>query len=373
MRSIAVINQKGGCGKTTTAINLSAFLAREPRRVLLVDMDPQGHSSIGLKTDFAQSVRTISDVLLRKADEGPRLSDVILPVLPNLDLVPADITLSAVPEKLSAVRGRERRLAEAIDDVRHRYHYVVVDCPPNVGLLTFNALLACSEAIIPIDPSFFSLHGIAKLLETLDVLSRETGHIITPKALITLYTGRSDFEKEVAEEVRTHMGNRVFETVIRFSFKLAEAASRGLPISECFKRCAGFEAYRMLAREILRQEAETPAIEKPDKAAGSVPEGRTAPSPPIPTEAGVIFSLDAPGAHRVQIAGDFNMWLPDGSEMEFSNGVWRKMLALSPGRYRYRYVVDGRWQADPMNSYVEPSPYGEYDSVIVLGKDQPGK
>lgn len=229
------------------------------------------------------------------------------------------------------------------------------------------------------DPSFFSLHGIAKLLETLDVLSSKTGHKIAPRALVTLYTGRSEFVKEVVEEIRKHMGDKVFDTVIRFSIKLAEAASRGLPISEYSKRCVGFEDYQMLAKEILQQEAELPALEsreegeQRDRARGSLLEGIPIPSAPVPTEAGVMFTLAAPEAHLVQLAGDFNEWVPDGSEMEFSSGVWRKMVALAPGRYRYRYVVDGRWQADPLNSSAAPSPYGDYDSVIVLDEKQLGK
>jgi chromosome partitioning protein len=341
-------------------------------------MDPQGHATLGLQKDSAQPAKTISDVLLREANKIPHLNEVVLSVLPNLDLVPSDILLSAVPEKLSAAYGRENRLAEALAEVQSQYHYVIVDCPPGVGLLTFNALMACSEAIIPIDPSFFSLHGIAKLLETLDVLLRKTGHAIAPRALVTLYTGRTEFVKEVVDDIRKHMGDRVFTTVIRYSIKLAEAASRGLPISECCKRCAGFEDYQMLAKEILDQEAQIPVLEKhgeveaEDKARDWLLERITASSAPIPTETGVLFTLEAPGAHRVQLAGDFNQWVPEGNEMEFGSGVWRKMLALAPGRYRYRYVVDGRWQADPMNSRTEPSPYGDFDSVIVLEK-RPGR
>jgi chromosome partitioning protein len=259
MRSIAVVNQKGGCGKTITAINVSAFLAKQQRRVLLIDMDPQGHATLGLQTDPAQPGRTISEVLLRESNrEGPSLRDIRRAILPGLDLVPADIMLSAVSEKLSAVPGREYRLTEALAEVHGQYHYILVDCPPNVGLLTFNALMACSETIIPLDPSFFSLHGIGKLLETLDVLARRTGHDIEPRALITLYTGRADFVKEVVADIRKHLPDRVFDTLVRFSVKLAEAASHGIPIVEYCRRCVGYEDYQMVTAEILRQEARRP-------------------------------------------------------------------------------------------------------------------
>jgi chromosome partitioning protein len=379
MRSIAVINQKGGCGKTITAVNLSAFLAGSGRMVLLIDMDPQGHATLGLQKDPAPFANTISNVLLRGADKRLQLTDVACSVLPNLNLVPADLLLSSVPEKLATVFGRENRLAEALAEIQTEYDYAIIDSPPGVGLLTFNVLMACSEAIIPIDPSFFSLHGIAKLLETIDVLQHKTGHRIAPRALVTLYTGRSEFVKEVVEDVRKHMGDRVFRTIIRYSVKLAEAASRGLPISECSRRCAGFEDYRMLAGEIMQQEEELPVLERRgeavvrDKASNWLLERITASSAPVSTEAGVLFTLEAPEAQRVQLAGDFNAWIPEGSEMQFSSGIWRKMLALAPGRYRYRYVVDGHWQADPRNSRKEPSPYGDYDSVIVLEEGRSGK
>jgi chromosome partitioning protein len=373
MRTIAVVNQKGGCGKTITAINISAFLARNERNVLLIDMDPQGHATLGLQTDPVFPGGTVSEVLLRESGEdGPGLMDIRRTILPGLDLVPADIVLSGVPDKLSAVPGREYRLANAINEIRGRYHYVVVDCPPGVGLLTFNALLACSETIIPLDPSFFSLHGIGKLMETLDLLMRRVGHEIESRALITLFTGRTDFVREVVADIREHMPGRVFDTLVRFSIKLAEAASHGLPVSEYSKRCAGYEDYRMVTQEILRQEELRPVLTGDIGTSGESADFKPEPietsisSAPVLTAEGVLFTLSAPEARNVQIAGDFNSWTPEGNEMEFSNGVWRAIVALEPGRYRYRYVVDGNWKADPLNAEVESSPYGDYNSVIDL-------
>ena len=379
MRSIAVVNQKGGCGKTITAINLAAFLAKNQRRVLLIDMDPQGHATLGVQTDVVRPAKTISDVLLRElTNEEISLRDVRRNIRENFDLVPSDILLSAVPEELAAVAGRENKLAEALDELRNQYHYAIIDCPPNVGLLTFTALMACSEAVITLDPSFFALHGIGKFLETLDMLARKTRHEIDARALITLYTGRSEFVKEVVENIRKHLRDRVFNTVIRFSVKLAEAASHGLPISEYCKRCAGFEDYQLLTQEVLEQEATKPVGEILEEGVHEVGveeksmlESIRLPSAPIPTKEGVIFTIEAPGANQVQLAGDFNGWNPDGSEMQLSDGLWRKVVPLAPGRYRYRYVVDGHWRADPSNSEVEASPYGEYDSVIVLDQSRP--
>jgi chromosome partitioning protein len=506
MRSIAVVNQKGGCGKTITAINVAACLADHQKRVLLIDMDPQGHALLGLQSEPAHPAQTITEVLLREANgHSLGLRDVRRTVLPGLDMVPSDILLSSVPERLSGVPGRENRLAEAIDDIRDEYDYLIVDCPPNVGLLTFNALLACSEAIVPVEPSLFSLHGIVKLFETIDLVARKAGHDIAARAVITLYTGRSPFVKELAADIRSQLGDRIFQTVVRFSIKLAEAASHGTPISHYSKRSTGFDDYRALTLEILEQEArfaipappeeatetteparpsegvvappvaaagqdassiaqpettpgeavgveaaadpaatEQAAVTEPETAPAEVHEfslpsigeevraaaepdvapdatqdfslpavaeeaaaqaehektfdeilefaispgaaeeeapARTEPTitlddipefAPLPPAGPIVFMLTAPGAQHVQLAGDFNAWNPGASEMEFCDGVWKTTVNLAPGRYRYRYVVDGRWQSDPLNPTVEPSPFGDYDSVIVLVRDVAG-
>ena len=261
MRTIAVVNQKGGCGKTITSINLSAFLACAQRRVLLVDMDPQGHATLGLLADATPPLKTMYDVLSRRARREPTsLGEVILPVGENLHVAPADILLAAIPEMLAGRAGREDTLADAVATVRDDYDYVIVDCPPNVGLLTFNALKACSEAIVPMDPSFFSLHGIGKLLETFEILEQKSDHHIEARVLVTLYPGRSAFVKAVIDDLRRHLVGRYFETIIRYSFKLAEAASHGVPITRYCRRCAGFDDYKALVAEVLQQEGVNPAV-----------------------------------------------------------------------------------------------------------------
>jgi chromosome partitioning protein len=371
MRTIAVVNQKGGCGKTITSINLSAFLAREQRRVLLVDMDPQGHATLGVLADVVPPARTMYDVFLQHAGGQPAvLRDVIRPVRENLDVASADILLSAIPEALAGLDGRENILSNAIAGVSDEYDYVVVDCPPNVGLLTFNALKACSEAVVPMDPSFFSLHGIGKLLETLDVLAKETDHHIAARVLVTLYSGRSPFVKAVVDEVRRHCAGRHFDTVIRYSVKLAEAASHGVPIADFCKQCVGFDDYQALAAEVLRDEGREPRGERVTmngySLRASADDDEVEPSAPALTAEGVMFSIEAFDAEQVHLAGDFNDWSLDGSEMEPIGGVWKKVVKLPPGRYRYRYVIDGHWKSDPLNAEVEPSPYGGDDSILVV-------
>jgi chromosome partitioning protein len=355
MRTIAVVNQKGGCGKTTTSINLSAFLARAQRRVLLVDMDPQGHATLGLRTgDALAPSKTMYEVLSRRAGEQlSLLRDIILPVLDNLDVAPADILLSAIPETLTGIAGREDMLADALAGVTDEYDYVIVDCPPNVGLLTFNALKACSEAIVPMDPSFFSLHGIGKLLETFDLLARQSDHRIDARVLVTLYPGRSPFVKAVVDELHRHLDGQCFETIIRYSVKLAEAASHGVPIVQYCRHCVGFDDYRALVAEVLRHESEHPRV-------------ALAPWSPSVSSGEVTFAFEAPDAEHVLLVGDFNDWTVDGSEMQRIGGIWTKVIKLAPGRYRYRYVVDGQWRSDPSNAAVAPNPYGGHDSILVV-------
>jgi chromosome partitioning protein len=361
MRTIAVVNQKGGCGKTTTAINVAGFLAKEGRRTLVVDMDPQGHSTLGLVPGGRLPERTVYDVFVPPpGSTGVTLGEITHRVTDNLDLAPADVLLSAVPEALAGMPRRTDVLADQFELVRGAYDYVIVDCPPGVSLLTFNALKASAEAIVPVDPSFFSLHGIAKQLETFDVLSRNTGRSIAWTALVTLFTGRTAFATQVVSDLRSHLSGHCFETTIRYSVKLAEAASHGLPIVAYNRRCTGFDDYRALTAEVLEREPRWRA------AADEV--RPIAAAAPQRTDDGVLFTIEAPRAQRVHIVGDFNDWSFDGSEMRRAGGVWSRLIPLDAGQYRYRFVVDGEWLSDPLNDRHEPSPYGGVNSIVVVGE-----
>jgi cellulose biosynthesis protein BcsQ len=307
------------------------------------------------------------DVLL----DGPGrvqmgIADIAKSVAVGLDLAPADIRLSAIPESLAGIAGRENTLSRAVEDLADRYDYVIIDCPPNVGQLTFNALKACTEALIPMDPSFFSLHGIGKLFETIELLERETGHQISARVLVTLYSGRTTFMRAVLDEVQRHLEGEHYATVIRQSVKLAEAASHGVPITQYAPRSAGYEDYQALANEVLQQEP-APIVEEPEAPATLIDIPVVA-AAPFETPDGILFTVDAPEASEVQIAGDFNDWTPEGNEMELVGAIWMKTLRLAPGRYRYRYVVDGHWRCDPYNSAFEPSPFGGNDSLLVVGE-----
>ena len=171
MRTIAIINQKGGCGKTTTSINLAACLARLGQKTLLVDMDPQGHCGVGLAVPEEQIERTIYDALLEEKDARvSKVSEVVWQIASEFDLAPSNIKLAWFEQLFAGRQGREDRLTRALDQVRETYQWVILDCPPSVGLLTFNALRACDEVIVPVETGFFSLHGLTKMMETLEVL-----------------------------------------------------------------------------------------------------------------------------------------------------------------------------------------------------------
>lgn len=263
MRIIAVINQKGGCGKTTTAINLAASLAEVGRRVLLVDMDPQGHASLGLSIRADEMRRTMHNVLLGAwTPGGAEMSEVILTISTNLHLAPSTITLSAVEQQLAGVDEREHRLRDALASVAGRYDYCVIDSPPGVGLLTFNALRAADEILVPVETGFFSMHGLAKMLETVELLNAEYNQDVPVRILATMYDYRHRIDREVLTEIRRRCGRQVLQTVVRLNVRLREAASFGLPITEFDANSLGARDYLALAMEYIQTEdLEVPLVQ----------------------------------------------------------------------------------------------------------------
>jgi len=255
MRTIAIANQKGGCGKTTTAINLSASLALKGKDVLLVDSDPQAHATMGLNMDPAGLERSLYNVLSPGHRGGVSMQDVVVPIKDHFDLVPSSVILSAVEQELSGREGRENRLLEAVGGLRKPYDYLLVDCPPSIGLLCINALRACAEVIIPIEMSLFSLRGVAKLMEIFLLLKENLDHEVRPRALITMYDFRTRYAQRVLEKVQERFGSNVFESVIRYNIRLRETVDYGLPIGDYDRHSIGCKDYASLAEEVLRAEA----------------------------------------------------------------------------------------------------------------------
>jgi chromosome partitioning protein len=362
MRTIAVMNQKGGCGKTTTVVSLSGCLAVEGHRVLVVDMDPQGHATLGLGIDADELDQNLYEVLAEPPESAARLEDVIVKAAPNLDVAPSGVILSALEQKLSAegVRGRTERLAQVLARLEADYEFVLIDCPPNVGILTFNALRAAQEVIVPLETSYFALHGVAKLLETIALLEERIGHQLSIRILPTLFDGRTRFAKRALAEVRATYKDLVYDTVIRNNVRLREAVQQGVTIAALDRRSYGFVDYMSLALEILFER---------DEELQNLVKDVAEPAPALQSaEKGVVFTYKDPHARVVQLAGDFNSWVPD-HEVETRQGpegTWEKIVRLGPGVYQYRYFVDGEWHPDPSNPRRVEGPAGGINSVLII-------
>ena len=245
---LAIANQKGGVGKTTTAVNLAAALALEKRRTLLVDSDSQGSASSGVGVQQPEAP-TIYDVLIgeRTAADALRHTD-----LAELDLIPANRDLAGAEVELVDLPNRERRLADQLDTIRGGYEFVVIDCPPSLGMLTLNALCAADAVLVPLQCEYYALEGLSGLLATLErVRVAHNPRLTLQGILLTMFDARTSLSRQVAEEVRRHFGSSVFDSVVPRSVRLGESPSHGLPVLLYDPASKGAEAYRLVAKELL--------------------------------------------------------------------------------------------------------------------------
>ena len=258
MITIAVANQKGGVGKTTSAINLATALAATGSRVLLIDLDPQGNASTGLGITQASRMRSSYEVLI-----GTATVDIaaVATVVPRLDIVPATVDLSGAEIELVDFDQRTHRLDAALQKAPPRWDIVLIDCPPSLGLLTINAMVAADRLLVPLQCEFFALEGLSQLLTTIErIRARFNPGLAILGVALTMYDRRNRLTEQVAADVRAVLGRAVFETVIPRNVRLSEAPSHGLPALIYDHRCSGSEAYIALAREMIQRLPATDAV-----------------------------------------------------------------------------------------------------------------
>ncbi len=356
MRVVALANQKGGCGKTTTATNLAATLAQLGKRVLLIDNDPQGHSTLAFgfrERDFTLSTYDLyltSDILVE---------DAFLAVSPGFHLVPAGIELSAVEMTLAREDKKELRLRTNLRRSAMPYDYVLIDCPPSVSLLTFNALLAAGEVLIPVDPSYYSLQAVRKMRETLAMLREKKGHDLVPHILMSDFDTRPLFVRKVMEELDELYENELLDTIIHHTVRFKEAAGAGVPVIKYDSESRGAHDFRSLARELTAQDAAV-KVEALDHWSALL-------HGPQVTGAGVCFEADFPRAKTVRVTGSFCDWSAKGLPLNRrEDGTWEYHMALESGQYEYRFIVDGAWLPDPHNTETVANEFGGANSRVIV-------
>jgi len=351
MKIISIANQKGGCGKTTTAINLASTLAVNAQKTLLIDLDPQAHATLGLNVDDQNSLyNCISKLTPRKLN----INGIIKEVSKNFDIVPSNVLVGTLEQELADEIGRELKLTEVINEIKGLYDYILIDCPPSLGFLTVNAIRASDEIIIPVETSRFSIQGVDHLMDIAHLIRERLNHPVQAKVLITMFDSRLRHSFTMLGKIKEKFTGMLFDTIVHINVKLKEAAVMGEAVIKYDKYCRGAKDYMSLAREILfvAYEPSERMQELIQKETGEFL-GCTA------------FVLKAPRAKSVYVTGSFNDWsLDENCRMSNSEGVWTLKVNLKPGTYKYQFIVDGKWQEDPANTSLERNSFGDINSVI---------
>ncbi len=368
MRIISISNQKGGCGKTTTSINLAASLATNNRKVLLIDLDPQAHATSGLNI---KSDLSMYNVLSKITHKKSNLEGIVQNICENFDIAPSSLVLSTLEQELSGEIGRESRLFDTIKSFRNNYDYILIDCPPNLGILTINAIRAANEIIVPVEASRFSLEGLSQLTGIVNLVTERLNHSVDYRILVTNFDSRLRHSFKMLDKIKSDYKNKLFSNIIHVNVKLKEAQNEGLHILTYDKYCRGAKDYFSLAREIITNENTPVSVPTSSLVLEKTMEKRMNEiiKKELPKLSVITLKVSAPNAKEVFLAGEFNNWkLDENSRMEQTNGCWTKQLNLNSGKYRYRFVIDGNWTEDPANPLTQLNSYGTFDSLLEVTK-----
>ena len=423
MKIISIANQKGGCGKTTTAINLASALSANGKKVLLFDLDPQAHASLGLDIESQDSIyNVISNLTPRKL----RIENIIRRVEDSFDIVPSNVLVGTLEQELSDEIGRELKLREVIEPLKEQYDYVIIDCPPSLGILTVNAIRVSDELIIPVETSRFSMQGVDHLMDIVNLVKDRLNHSVRCRVLITIFDSRLRHSFAMLATFKERFHEILLDTIIHVNVKLKESAVMGKTVSAYDKYCRGSKDYQSLAKELIlldkkaleefdqaETQTETKTVESVDvslpiqeekvwassdskeeieekiveevKLEKKVLEGQTEPIESKVEEltAGlsekmrklvekevselqkIRFQIEAPGAKSVYVTGSFNDWsLDDTCRMIERDGTWEAEIPLKEGLYKYQFIVDGVWKEDPRNERKERNSFGDINSLI---------
>ncbi len=250
-RIIAIANQKGGVGKTTTAINLSACLAEKGKKVLVIDTDPQGNTSSGFGVDKNEQENTIYELMLGECS----IQDCLIKeVLPNITVLPSNVNLAAAEIELIGVEKKEYILKNEVDWIKDQYDFIIIDCPPSLNMLTVNAMTTADSVLVPIQCEYYALEGLSQLIHTVNLVKERLNPELDIEGVVfTMYDARTNLSMQVVENVKQHLGESVYKTLIPRNIRLAEAPSYGMPITQYDPKSSGAEAYMALAKEVIRR------------------------------------------------------------------------------------------------------------------------
>ncbi|MFT5388294.1 MAG: chromosome partitioning protein, partial [Candidatus Omnitrophota bacterium] len=406
---------------------LASALAQNGKRVLLIDLDPQAHASLGLDIESQNSMyNVISNLTPRKLD----IDSVIHNVEENFDIAPSNILMGTLEQELSDEIGRELKLKEVIDPLAGRYDYILIDCAPSLGILTVNALRISDELVVPVETSRFSMQGVMHITDIVNLVRDRLNHDVKVRILVTMFDSRLRHSFVMLDKFREAFKEKIFSTIIHVNVKLKEAAVNGKSVSKFDKYCRGAKDYYSLAKEMISlesrvqektEEISSEAVEKAfktytfaskaetakkdvveqvelvqskeaviakkvvldaSKALKEAPDVEEVNLAPVSEKMQevlkaqakdiyeTVFSIEARGAKSVYVTGSFNDWsLDDTCRLKNSadKGRWETEISLKPGVYKYQFIVDGVWQEDPVNSKKERNSFGDINSLIEVG------